>query len=144
MGRVTRTGSRTHVGPRTLVALVVAQFGLTYSHPHLAEALLSKELNHPNLVRTFVTRCAELTPAFLQNYGDGPACGPFGQQQHVEHSGAPDCHDTHGDGYESDDGFGSPCANRVSSERALTWRDILFAVGGKEGDFISGGWASGS
>ncbi len=99
-----------------------------------AEALLSKELNHPNLVRTFVTRCAQLTHEFLERFADGPACGSSNAAAHT--SG--DWHGEHGDGYESDDGFGSPCANRVASERVLTWRDILFAVGGKEGDYISG------
>mmetsp|Transcript_18383 Transcript_18383/g.39524 ORF Transcript_18383/g.39524 Transcript_18383/m.39524 type:complete len:562 (-) Transcript_18383:1027-2712(-) len=121
---------------------------LVASRPHdfersagFYEALLSKELSHPNLVRCFATRCAQLTSDFVQSvcnaapvkFTDG--AGAASQTPGPSHA----VQDEHGslESFVSGDGFGSPHVHKVALNSSVTWRDIMFCCGARPGDYLT-------
>ncbi|KAL6746968.1 kinase-like domain-containing protein [Haematococcus lacustris] len=107
------------------------------------EALLCKELCHPNIVQTYETRCAQLTPEFVNSIlhitepqaWEGTAAALQAQQGHGSYNSQE---------FVSGDGFGLPSPvpdmvvqGRTLPEAAAKWKDILFTTGAKAHDYLT-------
>ncbi|KAF5835794.1 kinase-like domain-containing protein [Dunaliella salina] len=103
------------------------------------EALLCKELCHPNIVQTYETRCARITEEFVRHV-----------LEETESQGTPSDNGSaplQGNGsreFVSGDGFGLPSPvpdmlvrGRTLPGAAAKWKDILLTTGAKAGDFLT-------
>jgi len=96
------------------------------------EALLSKQLSHPNVVQCYVARCAQMSEAFIMTHLCGPTPARTSPQlrclinQHM-------CSD-----YVSGEGFGDPRKDMgYSLEGEVTWKEIIAATGVRPGDYMT-------
>jgi len=102
------------------------------------EALLCKELCHPNIVQTYETRCARINEEFVRHVLEEtePQGAPSDNGSTLQGNGSRE--------FVSGDGFGLPSPvpdmlvrGRTLPGAAAKWKDILLTTGAKAGDFLT-------